>query len=209
LETTIFLVRHGETDWRRDGRLAGTRDIGLNADGINQTQAIVRMLEGLDVVEVLSSPLRRAAQTAEILAGAFDLEIARDPRLSDMKMGRWEGLTYAELAADPDYRRFVSDPISERTPGGERIAEVRDRAVASIEQALGDYPGGDNVVVVTHAGVIRTLLVHYLGATLANFHRLRVSPGSVSVLRFASDRELPRLLAVNALPGSDLRPVLR
>ncbi|HJZ85031.1 MAG TPA: histidine phosphatase family protein [Polyangia bacterium] len=208
METTIFLVRHGRTDWQTEGRVMGTRDIGLNADGINETHAIVRAFENVDVAEVLSSPLRRAVQSAEIIAGAYDLEIARDPRLADVRVGRWEGMHYRDLANDPDYQRYLADPLSERTPGGEHISEIRDRAVASVQQALGDNPGGENVVVVTHAGIIRTLIVHYMGATLANYHRVRVAPGSISILRFASDRELPRVLAINLPPGGGLRSLL-
>ena len=78
-----------------------------------------------------------------------------------------------------------------------------------MQQALGDNPGGENVIMITHAGVIRVLLVHYLGMTLASYHRLRVTAGSLSILRFSSDRELPRVLAVNWLPGQDIGPLLR
>ena len=209
METTIFLVRHGETDWQREGRILGTRDIGLNADGINQSQSLVRALEGVEVTEVVSSPLRRAAQTAEIIAGGFDLEIARDPRLADVRVGKWEGVYYKDLLADPDYQRFAIDPLAERTPGGEHVAEVRDRAVASITQALGDNPGADNVVVVTHANVIRVLCAHFTGTTLANFHRFRVSAGSISIFRFYSDRELPRILVLNHVPGGSIQSLLR
>jgi phosphoserine phosphatase len=209
VETTIFLVRHGETDWQREGRVLGTRDIGLNADGINQSQALVRALEGIEVAEVLSSPLRRAAQSAEIIAGGFDLDIARDPRLADVRVGRWEGAYYKDLLSDPEYQKFVIDPLAERTPGGEHVAEVRDRAVGSITQALGDNPGADNVVVVTHANIIRVLCAHYTGTTLANFHRFRINPGSISILRFYSDRELPRVLVLNHLPGAPLSALLR
>jgi broad specificity phosphatase PhoE len=201
LETTIFLIRHGETEWHREGRLLGNRDLGLNADGINQSHAIVKALSGLSVSEVLTSPLRRAAQTAEIIGGAFDLEIARDPRLSDVRVGRWEGMRYSELAADPDFQRFMRNPLSVPSPGGEHVDDVRERAVASIGQALSDNPGGENIVFVTHANVIRIVLSHYLGTTLANFHLLRVRHGSISLLRFASDRQLPRVLALNYLPG--------
>jgi probable phosphoglycerate mutase len=208
VDTTLFLVRHGETDWQGEQRVVGTRDIGLNADGINQSHAIVRALEGLEVVEVISSPLRRAAQTAEIIAGAFDLEIARDPRLSDLRIGRWEGTHFPDLLEDPDYKKFLADPLTERTPGGEHVVEVRDRAVASIQQALTDN-AGELLVAVSHANIIRILLAHFLGTTLAHYDRLRVSTGSLSIVRFGSNGEPPRLLALNHVPGAGVAPLLR
>jgi len=209
VETTLFLVRHGETDWQREKRLLGTRDVGLNADGVNQSQALVRALEPVEITEVISSPLRRAVQTAEIIAGSRDTEVARDPRLIDVRLGRWEAAYHSALAADPEYQRFMADPLSERTAGGEHLGEVRDRAVSSIQQALADNPSAENVAVVTHANVIRVLLAHYVGTTLANFHRFRISCGSASILRFSSDRELPRLLALNFLPGQPVSVLLR
>jgi broad specificity phosphatase PhoE len=68
-----------------------------------------------------------------------------------------------------------------------------------VEQALEDAPHGESVVIVTHAGIVRVLLTYYLGSHPANYHRLRVAPGSISVLSFADDRELPRVLATNWL----------
>jgi broad specificity phosphatase PhoE len=199
LDTSVFLIRHGETDWSRDRRILGQRDIGLNADGLNQARAAALALKPLDITEVIASPLLRTVQSAEVVAGLFDLEVARDPRLGEIHIGRWEGMSYDAVVADPEYQRFVEDPAAVRFPGGERLGDVRDRGVASIHQALVDNPWGTNIVIVSHANVIRVVLAHYLGMPAAAFHRLRVSPGSISVLRFADDRELPRIIAVNHL----------
>lgn len=201
MNTTLFLVRHGETDWTRERRILGSRDLGLNADGLNQAHAAARALEGVEITEVVSSPLLRAVQTAEVVAGLADIDVARDPRLTEMRVGRWEGMPYDAAQVDPDFQRFLDDPDAARVSGGELLGEVRDRAVGAVTQALADNPSWSNVIFVTHAAVIRVILAHYLGLGLASFHRLRVSPGSLSVLRFADDRELPRILAVNHLTG--------
>jgi phosphoserine phosphatase len=201
LNTTVFLVRHGETDWTRERRLMGQRDLGLNADGLNQALAAAMALKGVEITEVISSPLLRAMQTAEVLAGLCDMDVARDPRLIEMALGRWEGMPYDAALVDPGYQAFFDDPEGTPVPGGERVTDVRDRAAAAIQQTLADNPSRSNLIVVSHASVIRVLLAHYLGLGLANFHRLRVGPGSLSVLRFADDRELPRILALNHLTG--------
>lgn len=197
METRIFLIRHGVTDWHGQKRVMGQRDVPLNAEGINQASAAAQALAGTQLAEVLSSPLLRAMQTADIIAGQFGIEVARDPRLLDFRVGKWEGMSYAEVAASPDYQRFLADPLSTAIPGGEDLRQIRERAVGAVEQALADAPAGESVAIVTHAGVLRVLLAHYLGSPPANYHRLRVAPGSISVLSFASDRELPRVLAVN------------
>lgn len=197
MPTTVFLVRHGVTEWHREHKLLGQRDIGLNASGIGQALAAADALSAASLAEIITSPLMRAVQTAEIVGKRYRIEVARDPRLTDFRIGRWEGMSHAEIAASTEYQRFIADPMSERIPGGESLTEVRRRAVAAIDQALGDAPTGDAIGVVSHAGVIRVLLAHYLGCNLSNYHRLRVNPGSLSVLQFHDDRQLPRVLAIN------------
>lgn len=197
METTVYLIRHGITEWHKEKKVLGQRDIGLNAEGILQAQAVARVLAEIPIGEVISSPMLRAVQTAEIVAGQFGIEVARDPRLADFRVGKWEGMSYADVSASPEYQRFLTDPLSERIPGGEDLKQIRDRAVSAVEQALEDCPAGESVAVITHAGIVRVVLAHYLGSNPANYHRLRVSPGSISILSFADDRELPRVLAVN------------
>src|SRR5262249_1888212 len=143
----------------------------------------------------------RAMQTAEVVAAQFGTGVARDPRLTDFRVGAWEGMPYDEVAASPEYQRFVADPLSERIPGGEDLVQVRDRAVGAVEQALRDAPAGESIVIVTHAGIVRVILAHFLGSHLAHYHRVRVSPGSISIMSFRDDRSLPRVLAVNWLPN--------
>lgn len=207
MQTTVLLIRHGVTDWHRDGRLLGLRDIGLNADGINQSHACAKALRDIDISEILCSPLMRAVQTADIIAGQFDLEVARDPRLTDLNPGMWEGKSWADIADSPDYKKFLADPLTESIPGGgDSLISAQTRAVRSVEQALSDNSVGSCILFVSHAAPIRLLLAHYLGMGCANYHRLTVQPGSVSVLRFGSDRELPRVLAINL--HEDVRHVL-
>jgi len=197
--TKVYLVRHGVTDWHAARRVLGQRDISLNAEGLQQGEALAAALAEVPIGEVLSSPLQRAVQTAEILARRYQIDVARDPRLLDFRVGRWEGMAYDEVAASPEYQRFLVDPMSAQIPGGEDLGQIRDRAVAAVEQALADAPAGESLAMVTHAGIVRVLLAHYLGMNLTNYHRLSVAPGSVSVLSFESDshRNLPRVLAVN------------
>jgi len=161
----------------------------------------------IEIADLISSPLQRAVQTAEIIGARHGLDVARDPRLIEMDAGQWAGMTHAEVSASPEYQRFLSNPDSIEIPGGENLTRVRTRAVAALQQSLADSPSGSSIAIVSHAGVIRILLAHFLGSPPANYHRIRVAPGSVSVLSFADDRELPGVLATNCVAG--LTRVLR
>jgi len=196
VETRVFLIRHGVTDWHREHRLVGQRDIPLNAEGAAQAKAAADALAGVTVGEIICSPMLRTVQTAEIVAAPSGADITRDPRLGELRYGRWEGMTHDELAGSPDYQRFVANPLTERLPGGEDLSQVRDRAVGAVEQALRDAPAGERLAIITHAGIVRVVLGHYLGVSLANIHRLHIAPGSISVLSFRDDREPPRVLAI-------------
>ena len=202
--TKVFLVRHGVTEWHRERKVLGHRDVALNEEGLAQARAAADALADAAIAEVISSPLVRALQTAEVIGQRFGIEVARDPRLIDLRVGpRWEGKSYDEVAASPEYKQFLADPTSDAIPGAENLHDAKLRAVAAIEQALRDNPSGESICVITHAGIIRVLITHYMGSPPANYHRVRVAPGSISILSFSDDRELPRVLAVNwaaALP---------
>lgn len=162
-----------------------------------QSRQVAEVLSGIDVTEMLCSPLLRAVETAETIAAPHHIEVARDPRLTNIHVGRWEGRTYADLDDDADYQAFVCDPLSATIPGGETLTAMCDRMVSSVSQALEDNQIDSNIVMVTHAGPIRVVLAHFMGVSLACYHRLRVAPGAVTVLRFSSDLEPPRVVAIN------------
>jgi broad specificity phosphatase PhoE len=207
--TTLFLVRNADTDFTRDGRVAGRRDIGLSQAGRAQAGVLRDRIvaSGLELNEILASPLPRAVETAEIIASQLGHGVVRDPRLIDFDAGRWEGQSHKDIGASPDYQRFIANPVDESIPGGERIGDVRDRIVAAVSQALADNELGANILLVSHAGPLRVLLAHYLGMNLVHYHRLRISPASVSILRFESEHGVPRILTINcnADPGPALR----
>jgi broad specificity phosphatase PhoE len=193
--TRVYLVRHGVTAWHRDGRMLGQRDIPLDPEGVAQAEIAAGALGAAGIGEVVSSPLVRSVQTAEVLGRRAAIDVARDPRLTDLRIGSWEGLRAAEVLASAEYLRFAEAPETARPPGGESLPELAKRTTAAIEQILADNPAGEAVAVVTHAAVIRVLILHYLGAPLTSYHRLRIAPGSISLLSFTGTR--PSVLAVD------------
>jgi broad specificity phosphatase PhoE len=206
LETTVFLIHPGATNWHRDGLLLGRRDIPMNDQGRAQAERVAEWLADAGVAEVISSPLQRSLQTATIIGKRFGIDVARDHRLIDFHIGQWEGKPPAEVMASEAYEQFFTNPLATRIPGGETFQEVKNRAVAAVEQTLEDNPAGATIAIVTHARVIRVLLTHYMSAPPSTYHFLRIHPGSISVLAFSYESQRPRVIAINW--AGDLRDIL-
>jgi broad specificity phosphatase PhoE len=197
VQTTLFLIRSGVTDWDRAHRLPGRRDLSLAETGRAQAETSRHLLATLHIDELLCSPLQRAIETAEVIAAPHGIPVARDTRLTAMHFGRWEGMSRDELAHDERYRAFLDNPLNVQSFDGESLSDVRARVLAAVDQALEDNEIGANIVLVTHASVIRVLLLHFLGMPPTSYHQLHVTPGAATVLRFASDWAPPRLWAIN------------
>jgi broad specificity phosphatase PhoE len=197
VETTVFLIHPGATNWHRDGLLLGRRDIAMNDHGRAQAERVAEWLKDTRIAEVIASPLQRAVQTAATIGKRFGIDVARDQRLIDFHIGQWEGKPPAEVLASEEYQQFAANPMAVRVPGGETLHEVKNRAVSAVEQALEDNPAGATIAIVTHARVIRVLLTHYMSAPPSTYHCLRIHPGSISVLAFSHESHRPRIIAVN------------
>ena len=144
---TLLLARHGETDWNRDGRWQGWADPPLNDLGRAQAAALAEQLRTTPFDAVYSSDLRRAHETAEILAAPHGVPIVVDPALREIDVGSWSGLTRAEIAV-----RF---PNGDR-PDGETHEQHAARVRAAVTRIARDHPGG-RVLVVGHGGTIRSI----------------------------------------------------
>ena len=163
----LYYIRHGETDWNREVRLQGRRDVPLNARGRAQARDCAEILRDLLAVDrrapsdldFVASPLGRARETMELMRAALDLEphaYRVDPRLVEVGFGQWEGLTYAEIAARaPD--AFVArerDKWGFVPPGGESYAGMSRRVSDWYASRAAD------TVAVAHGGTLRGLVVH-------------------------------------------------
>ena len=167
---TVFLLRHGQTDWNAEpARCQGWRDVRLNDTGREQARSRGRALRGRGVELIVTSHLRRARETAELvreelLGGAGGLQdplpVVVDPRLAETYRGRWEGRRWAEIVrGEPAAgRAYREHPETFRFPCGESIAEQERRVLAALRDAALD---GRVVLAVTHGGAIR-LVRRYL-----------------------------------------------
>ncbi len=178
----VLLVRHGQTEWARDGRHTGLTDVPLTELGERQAHAagvlVADLLGGTTPALVLSSPLARAWRTAE-LAG---LKPQAEPRLVEWDYGGYEGLTSEQIQAQAgaDWTVFGNGVVPGQTPG-----ETLQQVGARVEQVLADVrdrlPDGD-VVLVAHGHSLRILAGCWLGTGPATGARLLLDPAGVCVL---------------------------
>lgn len=153
----VTLIRHGLTDWNVSGRFQGHTDLALSADGREQARQLARYLEPLGAVQIHSSPLRRARETAEI---AFpDRDVRLDARLMELDFGEFEGRTQAENELHERWAWWYEDPFGRKTPGGESYRDLRERVTCWFEELDEDA----HVVAFTHSGTIQMLLSHVIG----------------------------------------------
>ncbi|MBM3120769.1 MAG: histidine phosphatase family protein [Chloroflexi bacterium] len=166
--TAWILVRHGATDWNRDGRYQGQADPPLNAEGRAQAARLADALAARPIEAVYSSDLQRARHTAEVIAGVHGLAVHLDQRLREVNQGAWEGMLVADIAAGypAEWRALQEDPLNARAPGGESAAEVAERAMASLREIAGRHPLGP-VIVVSHGLTLGCVVCSLQGLPLA------------------------------------------
>jgi len=184
---TAILMRHGETRWNREGRVMGRNPVELSENGRAQVEAAIVPTRSLNPDLIVTSPLLRACQTAEIIAeGVGGIPITEDPEIAEVSYGRWEGMTYHELINDPYYAVYRESPVEHPTPGGETIPQVQTRGVAAIHRAVEANPGS-RIVFVSHGDIIRTVLCYFLGLELKFFNRVRIDNAALSGIQIAGD----------------------
>jgi len=164
-QSDLYLIRHGQTDWNAKQRIQGTTETSLNEIGREQARKLGRDFSDLCVGAIYTSPLKRAKETAEIIGSFHGCAIFEDPMLHEGKFGELEGITV------PEFHKKYAKEIKRRhglssqerihhkyTPGGESIQEIASRVVPSLHRIARGHIG-ENVIVVTHGFVMRSLLM--------------------------------------------------
>lgn len=210
--TTLVIVRHGVTAHTAAKRFSGglaSSNPPLVEEGRAQVRATADWLRPLggEVAAVVTSPVRRTRESAEILAAELAVPLVEEPGFAEMEFGAWDGLTFGEVReqyrADLDAWLGSMDAVA-GGPGGESFRGVEKRVLAGLHRVLDAYRGR-TVVVVSHVTPIKTLVAHALGAPLTSLFRMELAPASVTVVshypggRDGEDAASLRLF--NARPG--------
>ena len=160
----LLLIRHGETEGESSIRYHGSTDVALSGAGSAHMRATAKALPFAGFDRVVSSPLSRAWESAQIVAPGQSIEL--EDGFREIDFGRWEGLTRAEIESSD--RILARDWLEKREgfefPGGERRTDFRDRVLAGLERVL--TTPGSTVMIVSHKGVIRTISEFLVGEPL-------------------------------------------
>ena len=185
----LILVRHGETMYNAQRRFTGQSDVPLNPLGERQAAALGECLatEHLDVI--VTSNLERTRVTSEAIANYHGIPIQEDRDLREMALGEWEGYTYDEvLTIDANLAaQWRVDPATYAPPGGETVAQLRDRCARALNRWQTQYPEA-SVLWVTHGGLIGVLLCHVLDIDLKRRWQFRHDNASISEIRLSGER---------------------
>ena len=154
----FYIVRHGQTNWNKKGKIQGKTDIELNEEGIEQAKEVRKILEKYPIDVIVSSPLKRARKTAEIINETKKVPIIFDKGIEERGFGEFEGKTAAELENDPDFAAFLAGTGSPR--GGEDTPSFLQRSVEAFHQTVKDVltKGETDAVICTHGGVIMAIM---------------------------------------------------
>jgi probable phosphomutase (TIGR03848 family) len=206
--STVLLVRHGLTAMTGPVLAGHTPGVHLDERGIKQAEAVAARIGVLPLKAVVTSPLERCVDTADVIArvqaeAGHSVERHVDERIIECRYGDWTGKAIKDLAKDPMWKTVQTQPSAARFPGGESLGEVSARAIDAIREWDANF-GEDAIwVACSHGDVIKAILADALGLHLDQFQRIVVDPCSVSVVRYTATR--PYVLRSNDI-GSPLDP---
>jgi alpha-ribazole phosphatase len=178
---TLWIVRHGQTDWNAQKRYQGHSDIPLNATGEAQAQQIAERLSSERLHAIISSDLRCAVQTADAIASHHKLSVQLEPRLRESNFGVFEGLRYKDVIDQHKLmaEAWFTDP--ENPPeGGEKLSEVAARVSAAIDTLISQFSSNKRLVLVGHDGSLRLLLCYLLEMPSTQYWRFNLDPCSLT-----------------------------
>ncbi|MEI7645388.1 MAG: histidine phosphatase family protein [Chloroflexales bacterium] len=185
---TIYLIRHGETDWNLAGRWQGHADVPLNDLGLRQARLLAQRVqsEQIQFDAIYSSDLTRAYQTAWELGAATNVPVQLYPPLREIDLGAWSGLHYDQIRERfPIEAKLLEQGQDIPRGGGETLSALRKRVVEALEAILA-HRDDETIALVTHGGCIRMLLAHADSFHGDGFKRFpHIGNTSISILRCA------------------------
>lgn len=195
--TRLLIVRHAESDYNLQNRIQGHHDSGLTRRGQAQARALARRLSEYKIARVYSSDLGRATSTTAAVLKYLKAPLTLDPKLREIHLGDWEGMTPDEVdnLYDKGYQKWLKKPSSCVIPKSEPIAKFRRRITRRVAE-IAAQNDGKTILVVTHGGAITALLAEWLSADFDSLLlRLRIDNTSLTYVDFKG--KAPRLHAIN------------
>jgi probable phosphoglycerate mutase len=196
----VLLIRHGENEYVKKGRLAGRLPgVHLNDKGRAQAEALAGALSKIPLKAVYSSPLERTMETASPLAEVHKLKVIPREGLLEVDYGSWQDKTLKQLSRRKLWKTVQAQPSHARFPEGETFAQAQLRIVSEINTLCAQHKPKDIIACVGHSDMLKLAVAYYLGLPLDLFQRLTVQPASVSTLHIHPEGGA-RLINLNHIP---------
>jgi probable phosphomutase (TIGR03848 family) len=203
---TLLLIRHGENDYVKTGKMAGRiPGVHLNERGQKQAEALGEALKDVPIKALYASPLERAMETANPISESHKLKINQEPDLMDTLIGKWQGKSWKLLRLTKAWKIVQNAPSRFRFPDGESFPECQMRIVNVLERVVQKHNKPQDVIaVVFHADPIKLAVAHFLGMPLDHFQRLSCDTGSLTALHVGEASA--NLIKLNQRPPFEFLP---
>jgi len=202
--TTLYLIRHGETEGGEEKQYKGHMDVPLSEKGVRQIKRVSEYIcQNTGLKAVYTSDLSRAIRSAEIIAEPHSLKPIVAPSLRERNFGLWEGMSFDEIREKypEEFEAWAGNPLKFSPIGGESTLEVRDRVIKALDKIIRDHRSkviqdagykmrktknhtSPHIAVVSHGGVNRIILCHILGIPLENLFRIEQDYGALNIIEF-------------------------
>lgn len=185
---TFYLIRHGESEGNREGLFRGRKDFSLTPLGVRQAKSLAQALSSVEFDLIVSSPLKRAYETAKIVAQGRPVRIMEE--FNNINLSVWEGKKkdFIKSHYPEEWRIWITKPEELRLEGAETLFEVQKRAIKGIEKLKNEYRQGGVICIVTHRAVLKPMVAGLLNIPKPYFWRLHFDTASYSILEFERER---------------------
>jgi alpha-ribazole phosphatase len=186
-----YLVRHGQTTWNETHRFQGWQDIELTNVGVNQAHKISTYFNDIHYHHLYSSDLVRALKTAQIIQTKHECPMTITKGLRELDVGEWEGLTWDEVTEKLDDENIANmdDLWKTARTGGESLFQFQERVIQAFKTIVNKSANQD-IVIVTHGGVIRVLICHILEIEMSEINYSKIDNGSITILEIQKNKHI-------------------
>lgn len=183
MTNTIYIVRHGQTEWNLLGKTQGHGNSDLTPKGIEQAELLADSMTKYPIDYIYSSDLGRAYQTAEIIGNKLSIEVEKTEALREMNFGTWEGRIIKDIIEeDPElYKMWRNEPHLAKIPQGETLSQIKERTDAFIKEINEKYDG-KHIVLVTHSLCARIMLLSFLDSNVKNIYRINQANTALNII---------------------------
>jgi len=197
-DSRIFLIRHGETNWNKEGRFQGQIDIPLNENGKDQARKTFEYLKNISFNKAFSSSMHRPYETAQIiLQNKKDLKIEKIDSLVEISHGLWEGKLESEIREKWPLllKNWHDKPEEVIMPEGESIKDVSERSVKAFDKICLSQKDNDLSLIVAHDAVNKTLICNILGINYSNIWQIKQGNGGITIIDLFDDPSKPPVIS--------------